>query len=108
VARIGDLGTIAVTSNWSTLLATANFVHSFFLPWWWRRWFLPNLLFLQESHGRTLKKTAFFIVTPWKPQILQYCVLFAKAGHWGLYIYEIWSHWNYEYRHYCLVACCVA
>jgi hypothetical protein len=47
VKRISELGTIAVTSNRSTL----------------RRYSPSKRRFLQEPHGITSQKTAFFIVT---------------------------------------------
>jgi hypothetical protein len=51
MTRIGELGTmLAVT----------------------RRYFPPEFRFLQEPHYVTSQKTAFFIVTAVKPQILQY------------------------------------
>jgi hypothetical protein len=43
VTRIGELGTLAVTSNWRTLQRST--------------------VFLQEPHGITSQKTSFFIVT---------------------------------------------
>jgi hypothetical protein len=32
-------------------------------PWWWRWYFPPKCWFLQEPHGVTSQRTAFFIVT---------------------------------------------
>jgi hypothetical protein len=53
VTRIGGLGTtLAVTSN-----------RRFLSPWWWRRYVPPKRRFLQEPHGVTSQKMAFFIVT---------------------------------------------
>jgi hypothetical protein len=38
-------------------------VHWFMSPWWLRRYVPPKHRFLQEKHGVTSQKTAFFIVT---------------------------------------------
>jgi hypothetical protein len=40
------------------------------LPWRWRRHVPPKRRFTPDLNGDTSRKTAFFIVTPWKPQIL--------------------------------------
>jgi hypothetical protein len=37
--------------------------HRFLSSWWWRSYIPPKRLFLQEPHGVTSQKTAFFIVT---------------------------------------------
>jgi hypothetical protein len=37
-----------------------------FLPWRWRRYVLPKRRFIQDLHGATPQKTAFFIVTALK------------------------------------------
>jgi hypothetical protein len=66
VTIMGELGiTLAVTRNTRTLrINTKLFLaHQFLLPWWWRRYVPPKHRFLQESHGVTSQKTAFFIVT---------------------------------------------
>jgi hypothetical protein len=68
VTRIGKEGTtLAVTSNRCPLrlLVTANvfLVPWFWSPWWLRRYVPPRRRFLQEPHGVTFQKTAFFIVT---------------------------------------------
>jgi hypothetical protein len=73
VTRIGELGTtLAVTSNWHMLyvkfcrvcrLLMLFLAHWFFLPWWWRRYVPPKHGFLQEPHGITSQKMAFFIDT---------------------------------------------
>jgi hypothetical protein len=34
-----------------------------FLLWWWRRYVPPKRRFIQDLHGATSQKTAFFIVT---------------------------------------------
>jgi hypothetical protein len=61
VTRIGELGTtLAVTSNRRTL----------------RR----NTKFLQEPHGVTSQKTAFFIVTTVKTSNLPMCRAVVNAG----------------------------
>jgi hypothetical protein len=52
VTRIGELGTLVVTS----------LVHLFLSPWWWR-YVPPKSRFVQEPHGVTSQKTAFFMVT---------------------------------------------
>jgi hypothetical protein len=55
VTRIGELGTtLVLTSNRRTLRRNANLV------------FHPKRQFLQEPHGVTSQKTAFFIVTAMK------------------------------------------
>jgi hypothetical protein len=41
-----------------------------FLPWRWRQYVPPKGRFTQDLHGAVSHKTAFFIVTGWKPQIL--------------------------------------
>jgi hypothetical protein len=53
VKRIGVLGTLAVTSNWSTQLVSSNVVlHSLLFSPWWRRRHVPlKHLFSQEPHG---------------------------------------------------------
>jgi hypothetical protein len=81
VKRISELGTLAVTSYWSTLwrnscylLITLLLACRFFSPcWWWQ--YLPKHPFLQESHNVTSKKTVFFTVTSWKPQIINTCTV---------------------------------
>jgi hypothetical protein len=61
VVRIGELGTLAVTSNRSTLWRNTLFLaHKFLLPWWWKQYVPPKRRFLQEPHGITSKKTPFF------------------------------------------------
>jgi hypothetical protein len=42
---------------------------------WRRRYVPPKRHFLQEPHGITSQKTPFFIVTPWKPQVLHSWIL---------------------------------
>jgi hypothetical protein len=41
-----------------------------FLPWRWRRYVPPKRRFTQDLQGTTSQKMALFIVTAWKPQIL--------------------------------------
>jgi hypothetical protein len=54
------------------LLVTGNVVPSslIFSPWWWRWYVPPKHRFLQEPHGLTFQKTAFFIVTAVETSIL--------------------------------------
>jgi hypothetical protein len=58
VTRIRELGTTLAVINLLTFL-----VHRFSLPWRWWRYFPPKHRWLQEPHGITSQKTAFFIVT---------------------------------------------
>jgi hypothetical protein len=61
VTRIGGLGTaLAVTSNRSQLLLILFLARRFLSPSLWRRYVSPKRRFLQESHGVTYQKTAFF------------------------------------------------
>jgi hypothetical protein len=81
VTRIGELGTLAVTSNRRVLgrntksatwyffaacvgcyLQLAFLVRRFLSPWCRRCYVPPKRRFLQESHGVTSQKTPFFIV----------------------------------------------
>jgi hypothetical protein len=43
------------------LLLTLFLVHWFLSPWWWRHYIPLKRRFLQETHGITFHKTAFFI-----------------------------------------------
>jgi hypothetical protein len=52
---ISELGTLAVTIIRRTLRINTS-------SWWWRLSFPPKHRFLQEPHGVTFQKTAFFIV----------------------------------------------
>jgi hypothetical protein len=85
VTRIGEVGTLAVTSNrrmprrntmWEQkrshivfftvcvsyyLLLTLFLVHRFLSPWWWRWYIRPKHQFLQEPHGITSEKMLFFM-----------------------------------------------
>jgi hypothetical protein len=67
VTTIGQLGTtLAVISNrstlWSYYLLLMLFLASRFLsPRWWRLYVSPKHRSLQEPHGVTSKKTAFFM-----------------------------------------------
>jgi hypothetical protein len=80
LTRIGELGTLSVTSNGCTmqkkyqhthksficsmrwLLVSANVVpsSSILVSWWWRGYVPPKLQFLQEPHCVTSQKMAFF------------------------------------------------
>jgi hypothetical protein len=63
VTRISEVGTtLAVTGNQRTLL-TFFLTHRFLSPWWLRRCVPPKRRFLQEPHGVTSQKMAFFTVT---------------------------------------------
>jgi hypothetical protein len=73
VTRIGELGTLAVTSNRSTL--------RFLSPWWRRRWVPPKRRFIQEPHGVASQKTPSFIVTAVKTSNLTMICCF---GNWTL------------------------
>jgi hypothetical protein len=55
-----------VSSNRSKLQRNTTFLSL----WWWRRYVPPKRRFMQESNGVTTQKTAFFIVTAVKTQIL--------------------------------------
>jgi hypothetical protein len=60
VTRINELGTtLAVTSNWGTLLTFLG--RRFLWPWWWRWYVPPKHMFLQEPNGVTFQMTAFFL-----------------------------------------------
>jgi hypothetical protein len=78
VTRIGELGTTLAQ------LATDVRCEEMYV-WLWRRYVPPKRRFLQESHGVTSQKTAYFIVTPWKPQILlvfldRSCYIFSSSS----------------------------
>jgi hypothetical protein len=62
VTRIGELVTLAVTSNRRTLRRNTKFTDSS-SPLWRRRYVPPKRRFLQEPHGVTSQKTSFFTVT---------------------------------------------
>jgi hypothetical protein len=59
VKEISELGTLAVTSDVLTLFL----VRWLFWSWWLRRYVPAKRRFLQEPHGVTFQKMAFFIVT---------------------------------------------
>jgi hypothetical protein len=58
--RISELGTLAISSKRITLL-TLFLARRFLSPWWGRRYVLQRRRFLQEPHGVSSKKKAFFI-----------------------------------------------
>jgi hypothetical protein len=50
--------------------------NQFLSPWWWRCYIPPKRRFLQEPHGITSQKTAFFIVTAVKTSnLMELCFL---------------------------------
>jgi hypothetical protein len=54
-------------------------------PWWWRQYVLPKRRFLQEPHGDTFQKTAFFIVLlnvipPFHHDVKLICLLGQRAN----------------------------
>jgi hypothetical protein len=65
VTRIGELGTLAVTSNARPLLVTANVISSSPVPviLMLEEHVPPKRQYLQEPHCVTSQKTTFFIVT---------------------------------------------
>jgi hypothetical protein len=59
VTRIGELGTLAVTSNWRMLRRNARFLFHWFLSLWWRRRYVPpKRRFLQEPQWRNIPEDA--------------------------------------------------
>jgi hypothetical protein len=88
---------VAVTSYWRALhfvflrslrrlLVRLTFlVQRFLSPWWWRSKVPPKRRFLQEAHGVTSQKTAFFIVTAVKTSNLTKCgIIVSRNSTWGL------------------------
>jgi hypothetical protein len=51
------------SSSQRGLLVTANVVHRLLSPWWWRRYIPTKRRFLQEPHGVTSQRTAFFFAS---------------------------------------------
>jgi hypothetical protein len=67
VTRIGEIGTLTVTSNRRMLR-----IFRFLSLWWWRHYVPPKSRFLQKPHGTTSQKTEFFIVTAMKTSNLTF------------------------------------
>jgi hypothetical protein len=90
VKRISELGTmLAITSNSSLLLLT--FLACWFFSLWWWRWYVPpKHWFLQEPHGITSQKMAFFIITAIKVLNLTTYVLWC-----------VWSDTVVTMQHFC-------
>jgi hypothetical protein len=64
VKRISELGiTLAGTSNWSTLRRNTDLAHWIFLPCLWKQYIPPKRQLLQEQHGITSEKAAFYMRT---------------------------------------------
>jgi hypothetical protein len=71
MASSGMLRRVALVRTDVSEVARLFLVHRFLSPWW-RRSVPPKRRFLQELHDVTSQKTQFFIVKPWKPQILHF------------------------------------
>jgi hypothetical protein len=95
--RIGELGTaLAITSNRRSQRAS---------PWWWRRYVPPKRRLLQEPHGVTSQKTAFFIslllnFVMWSVLYLQTVTLFNYQKLW----FNIsWEHFERLVLKFCVI-----
>jgi hypothetical protein len=73
------------------------------LPWRWKQYVPPKCRFTLDLHGATSQRTVFFIVTPWKPQILLADIISSSDTKWCPWI--ISHHVNKSLWSTCRTAC---